>query len=168
MSDVRKVMLREKMSRAFGELMARLKSSASGVPNSSQLFALLRAADLNENNAVSDRLAREQLYRENPMADLPEELTDRAIARYHVDAARLYGDAASACVLRNDLHRAFKYYRKAAVCYATAAGLRCESDGECQNQARDYRERAVVLRQNLARKSLLKRRLSLGWLRRRR
>ena len=168
MSDVRKEVLRENLSRACGELVARLKASASGVPNASQLFALLRAAHLNENNAVSDRLAREQLFRENPAAELPEELSDRAIAQYHASAARLYGDAASAYVLRHDLQRAFKYYRKAAVCYATAAGLGRQADQSCRDAAQDYRERAAALRQHLARKSLLLRRLSLGWLKRRR
>jgi hypothetical protein len=168
MSDVRKEMIREKRSRAFGELVARLKASAGGVPNASRLFALLREANLNVNNAVSGRLAREQLFRENPAAELPEEFADRVIAQYYVNAALLYGDAASDYVLRNDLHRAFKYSRKAAACYATAAGLRCESDGECPDKAHDYRERAAALRQKLARKGILRRRLSLGWLRRRR
>ena len=70
MADVKKEMLREKMARAFGELVARVKASADGVPNPSYLFAILRAANLNENNAVSDRLAREQLFRENPAAEL--------------------------------------------------------------------------------------------------
>ena len=168
MSDAGKEMLREKRSRAFGELVARLKASASGVGNTSRLFAILREADLNEKHAVSDRLAREQLFRENPAAELPEEFTDRAIAQYYVNAARLYGDAASAYVLRNDLKRAFKYYRKAAACYATAAGLLCQSDRECRDKAQDYRERAAALRQRLARKGILRRRLSLGWLRARR
>ncbi|MGA2618129.1 MAG: hypothetical protein ABSF26_11000 [Thermoguttaceae bacterium] len=167
MSDIGKEMVRERRSRAFGELLARLKASG-GAPNSTRLFEMLREAKLNENNAVSDRLAREQLFRENPAAELPEELTDRAIAQYYVNAARLYGDAASDCVLRKDLNRAFKYYRKAAACYATAAGLRCESDGQCLDKAQDYRDRAAALRQHLARKSILRRRLSLGWLRRRR
>ncbi len=168
MSDVGKMMVREKRSRAFGELVARLKASAGGAANLSRLFALLREANLNENNAVSNRLAREQLFRENPAAEMPEEFADRAIAQYYVNAASLYGDAASDYVLRNDLNRAFKYYRKAATCYATAAGLLCESDRECPDKAQDYREHAAALRQKLARKGILRRRLSLGWLRRRR
>ncbi len=168
MSGVRKEMLRAERSRAFGELLAGLKASAADVPNTARLFALLREATLNENNAVSDRLAREQLFRENPAAGLPEELTDRAIAQYHVNAARLYGDAASDCVLRKDLSRAYKYYRKAAACYATAARLRCELDGQYTDKAQDYRQRAAAIRQHLARSSILRRRLSLGWLRRRR
>ncbi|MGA2033375.1 MAG: hypothetical protein ABSG68_14050 [Thermoguttaceae bacterium] len=168
MSDVRKEMTREKRSRAFGELAARLKASAGGVPNTSQLFALLREANLNENNAVSGRLAREQLFRENPATEPPEEFADRAIAQYYVNAARLYGDAASDYVLLTDLNRAFKYYRKASVCYAAAARLRRESDRELQDKAQEYRERAAALRQKLASKDILRRRLSLGWLRRRR
>ena len=168
MPDVSKEVVREKRSRAFGELVAHLKASAGGLSNISRLFALLREANLNENNAVSNGLAREQLFRENPAADLPEEFADRAIARYYVNAACLYGDAASDYVLRNDLKRAFKYYRKAAACYATAAGLLCQSDRECRDKAQDYRERAAALRQRLARKGILRRRLSLGWLRARR
>ncbi len=168
MPDFGKEMLREKRSRAFGELVARLKASAGGVSDTSRLFALLREANLNANHALSGRLAREQLFRENPAAELPEEFTDRAIAVYYVNAARLYADAASDYVLRSDLNRAFKYYRKAAACYASAAELRRESGGECPDKAHDYRERAAALRQKLARKGILRRRLSLGWLRRRR
>ncbi len=167
MSVVSKKMIREKRSRAFSELVAGLKASAGGVPNSSQLYALLREANLNVNNAVSGRLAREQLYRENPAAEPPEEFADRTIAQYYVNAAGLYGHAAAACILRHDLNRAFKKYRKAAACYATAAALRCEAERECRDKAQDYRERAAVVRQHLASRGILKRRLSLGWLRRR-
>lgn len=168
MSVAGKAMLREKRSHAFNELVARLKASAGGVPNSSHLYELLREANLNVNNAVSGRLAREQLFRENPAADLPEEFADRTIAQYYASAARLYGQAASAYVLRHDLSRAYKNYRKAAACYLTAAALRCESERECRDKAQDYRERAAVIRQHLARKGILMSRLSLGWLRRRR
>ena len=148
--------------------MARLKTSAGDAPRDAALFAALREANLNQNLAVSNRLAREQLLREDPAAEMPEEFADQAIAQYYVNAGRSYGDAASANVLRKDLARAFKYCRKAAACYAIAAGLRCEADGECLCKAKDFRERAAVLRQNLASKSILRKRLSLGWLQRRR
>jgi hypothetical protein len=168
MLDVRKERIRKKRSCAFHELVAHLKGPARGVSNASGLFAILREADLHEKNAVSNRLAREQFLRENPTAELPEEFEDGAIAQYYVHAASLYGAAAADYVLRNDLSRAFKYYRKAATCYAIAARLRRESEGEYSNKSQDYRECAAAIRQTLARKDILRKRLSLGWLRRRR
>jgi hypothetical protein len=161
-----KALRREQRSLAYAELLAGLKDSSTGAANASLLFALLQEAQLTLNSARSSRLAREQFFRESPAAELPAELTDRAIAQYYLEAARLYADAAWANVQRKGWLGAFKHYRKAAGCSRAAAELHGEAANECLQQAKQHRERAAALRQHLAKKSLLRRRLSFGMLRR--
>jgi len=161
-----KAVRREQRSRAYAELRAGLKDSASSVSQSSLLFSLLHEALLNVNSARSSRLSREQLFRESPEAELPAELTDRAIAHYYLNAARLYAEAAWANGLKKQWNGAFKHYRKAAGCCRAAAELCAEAANECSETAKLYRERASALRQSLAKKRVFWRRLSFGLLRR--
>ncbi len=63
---------------------------------------------------------------------------------------------------------ALKYFRKAAQHYGAAAEFDVETGDELLDRASDYRNKAAIVRQQLARGSVRRRRWSLGLLKRRR
>jgi len=124
----------------------------------------LSQAHLNEQNAASSQLSRDVLFGENPEATVPDELSDATISEYLASAGGLYEGAATDYMLIYDLPRAFKYYRKAAQNCRKAAEFSTEDGPKLLEKAQEYRDKATVIRQQLARKSLRRRRFSLGFL----
>ncbi len=143
------------------------RSLTGDKPSASSIFQSLSGARVNQRHATSSRLARETLFGENPEAALPEELSDKAISQYLADAGSLYGSAATDYVCIADLAMALKYFRKAAKHYSAAAGFATETGAELLERARDYRDKAAIVRQQLAGRSVRRRRCSLGLLKRR-
>lgn len=161
MADTEKKSERDEKLRAYGDLV---KSLASYRPTASSIFESLSKARLDERNATSSRLARTTLFGEDPQAALPEEFSDKVISGYFASAGDLYGAAATDYVVISDLAMAFKYFSKAARHCATAAELGAEDAPELLEKARQYKHTAAIVRHKLARKSILRRRLSLGLL----
>ncbi len=93
------------------------------------IFDCLSQARLNEKNAESAERSREMLRLEVPPVDPPPECSDQTIAKYYLQAARMYEAAATYAVLQNDVCRAFKRFRKAAKC-----GGRCDQLLACGDQ----------------------------------
>lgn len=166
MADLDKTAERERKARAYRDL-ARSLASVSGMvyhPTASSIFDSLSVAQLNERHARSSQLSREVLFQEDPEASLPEELSDKAISEYLANAGDLYGATATDYVLMSDLPRAFKYFRKAAQHCGRAAALGAENGAKLLEKAEEYKEKTVIVRQELARRSIRRRKLSLGFL----
>jgi hypothetical protein len=163
MTDRAKKAAREKRRNAYRDFMRGL-TSLSGIyaPSASSIFDCLKRADLQQQHAMISQLSRDELFREDPQANAPEELSDQAISAYLAAAGGLYGAAATDCLLIVDLRRAFKYFRKAAHDYRRAVALLGPCDCGLSRSAREYQERAAIVRQELARRTLRRKRLSLG------
>jgi hypothetical protein len=161
---------RRRKAEAYRDLVRRLSGVARIYrPTASSIFDSLSRAQLNERHAESSRLAGETLFRENPEANLPEELSDKAIAQYLASAGDFYGNAATDLILISDLKRAFKYFRKAAECCRRAADVGVEDASPLLEKRQEYLDKAAMVRQALARRRILTRRFGLGfWARLRR
>ena len=122
----------------------------------------LKLARLNENNAVSAERSRELLRQETPPADPPPELCDETIGKYYFEAARNYDAAGTYAVLYGDLCRAFKRFHKAARCGVRCGQLLATGGPEVLAAVKEYREKAAMLRHEIARRSVRRRRLTLG------
>ena len=83
--------------------------------NARQHLDCLSQARLKEKNAASAERSREASPG-SAAVDPPPEFSDRTIAKYYLQAARMYEAAGTYAVLREDLCRAFKRFRKAAKC----------------------------------------------------
>lgn len=156
---------RDRRTRAYRDLV----KSLAGIyevhrPTVANIFDCVTKAHLSERNGVSSILSREVLFQEDSQASVPDELSDQAIARHFASAGELYGSAAVDCVLTRQPIRAFKYFRKAAGYTARAARLYIPCDEKLAQKAREYGERAATIRQEVARKTLLRKKLSLGFL----
>jgi hypothetical protein len=169
MTNDQKTADRDRRARAYRALVRGLaRISNIYCPTASSIFDCLSKAHLNEKNALSSGLSREVLFREDPQANVPEELSDKAISGHLANAASLYGAVATDFVATSDLPKAFKYFRRAAAYFRRAAEIRVPCDAELFKNALDYKEKTAVIRQETARRSLLRNRLSLGFLKRRR
>ena len=126
------------------------------------VFACLTEARLNEKNAVCAERLRETLRLEEPQADPPAELSSQAVAKYYLQAARMYEAAATYAVLLGDLCRAFKRFRKAAKCGQRCNELLACGDPEILAAVKDYREKTALIRGEIARRSVRRRRLTFG------
>jgi hypothetical protein len=160
---------RDTNATAFRELVRGLASVSDVIaPTPASIYDCLTKAHLSEKHAVSAMLSREELSREAPEAGVPDELSDKAIAGHFADAAGYYGAAAMDNAATGDLPRAFKYYRKAAIHARRAATLQTPGDAKLLEQAKEYKGKAAIVRQEIARRTLLRKRFSLGILKRRR
>jgi hypothetical protein len=167
MINAQKKAIRDRRSGAYRELVRGLAGISDVYhPTAASIFDCLSKAHLSEKHAISSGLSREELFREDPHASVPEELSDKAISDHLANAASLYGTAAMDSVARSDLVRAFKYFRKAANHFRRAAEFRLPCDAELLKKALDHKEKTAVIRQEVARRSVLRKRLSLGILKR--
>lgn len=165
MTDFDKMAQRSRKSRAYKAYVRSLRDfSDIYAPKPAIIFDCLSQAHLNERNATSGELSREELHRQDPQAELPGELSNRAIRKYYFNAATCYGDAAIHCVLGSDLRRAFKYFRKAAKLCGRGTDCPADCSAEVAVSAQQFRENAAMVRHELARRSILRKRLSLGLL----
>lgn len=137
-------------------------------PTARSISECLNKARLSEDSATSAELSRRELRREAPEASVPEELSEAAVSAHLTRAANLYAVAATKYVRVPDLSRAFRYFRRAANLCARAAESQTPTRAELLQEASKYKNWAAIIRQEHARKSLRRRRLSLGLLRRRR
>jgi hypothetical protein len=72
---------RDRRSRAYQELVRALAGiSDVYCPTASSIFDCLSKAHLSEEYAISSGLSREELFREDRHANVPEELSDNAIS----------------------------------------------------------------------------------------
>jgi hypothetical protein len=156
---------KETKSRAYRQLLKDAKGLADiKVRTASNIFDHLGQAHLNERNADSSLLAREELLRGDPAACVPEELSDKAVARYLASAGELYGEVAIDYLLNSDLPRAFRYLAKASRQYRRASELDPDHDEKLLRQSRAYRENSAAVRHELAKRTLRRRKWSLGLL----
>ncbi len=166
MADLDKKAQRDRKARAYKDLVRDLASVSRSVykPTASSIFDCLSQAHLNEQSAESARLSRETLFGENPGASVPEELSDEAISQYLASAGDFYAGAAADYLRISDLPRAYKYFRKAARHGGRAAALAAEDGPKLLQKSQAYQDQAAVVRQELARRSLLRIKWSLGFL----
>jgi len=166
MASIEKKAKRDRRARAYRDFVRSLASISQMThkATASSIFDSLSRARLSERHAASSRLARETLFEEDPGANVPEELSDKVISRYLADAGLVYGGAATDYLLVLDLVRAFKYFRKAAQHCTAAAELATEEGPALLEKSREYKGKANMVRQELAKKSVLRRRWSLGFL----
>jgi hypothetical protein len=158
---------RDRRYRAYRELVHGLAGISDIYrPTVSSIFDCLSKAQLSEQYAISSRLSREEFCRDDPYARPPEELSEMAISCHFAHAASLYGFAATDFVAASNLPQAFKYFRKAARQFHLAAEFRVPCSGELLQNALDHKEKTAVIRQEFARRSALRIRLSLGLLKR--
>ncbi len=165
MASIQKKAERGRKAKAYRDLVRNLaKVSEVYNPTASCIFDFLNRAHLNAQLAESSQLARGVFFDENPEARLPEELSDEAISDYLAIAGNLYGNAATDYVLISDPARAFKYFRKAAQHCTRAAGFAAENGSELLEAAQEYTHKSAIVRQEVARRSIRRRRFSLRFL----
>ncbi len=165
MPSIQKKAERGRKAKAYRDLVRNLaKVSEIYQPTASCIFDFLSRAHLNARLAESSQLARGVFFEENPEARLPEELSDEAISDYLANAGNLYGNAATDYVLVSDPVRAFKYFRKAAQHCRRAADFAAEDGTKLLGAAQEYTDKSAIVRQELARRSIRRRRFSLRFL----
>ena len=157
---------RDKRRRAYRELKQSLAGIGLYTPTASTIFEVLSKARLSESYAASSELSRKELFGHAPGADTPEELSDKSISGHLANAARLYSTAAAKCVLIPDPRRVFKYFRRAAGLFRRAAHLQTPPDCELMKASQACKTKAALARAELARRTICRRRFSLGLLRR--
>jgi hypothetical protein len=167
MSSARKNALREQRSQAYRQLLStvsemRMVSSTSAAA----LNDCLCDARLRENSAAAALALRAQLIQEGMEGDRPAELSDAVIAKYLADAAHLYAVGALKHLQASNRQLAFRYYHRAAQCARKAAAFAEPGDGQVTANIQEYAGSAAVVRQRLALRSICRRKLSLGLLRR--
>lgn len=153
-------------ARAYRKLVASVAEVDVFCPTASTIFECLSTARLNESFGRSAALLRDEAFRETGDREAPDELSSVAIGRYLATAGELYSTAAGKCLRIPDLARAFRYYRRAAMCLGQAADLLPADRTALAAQSQQFRLKATLVRQRHARKSLCHRRLSAGILRR--
>jgi hypothetical protein len=165
MEDARKTAERQKKVQAYRDLLRSLAPlEGVYVPDAASVSDCLRKAHLSEQEAVSSMLARQQLSAEEPGRNPPQELSKAAIAAYWANAGELYGAAATEYVLLSEPAGAFKCFRKAAVQCRRAAALGPPDSSRLLEKVQEFRQKAAILRHELARRSLRRRKFSLGLL----
>jgi len=165
MTTSRKQNERAEKSRAYRRLVREIAQS-NVFPTASSIFDCLSMARTNENCARSAELLRAEAFKEAENVVLPEELSFATIAQYLVKAARLYGTAGAKSTQTPDLSRAFANYRRASHCMRRAVAYLDPGGAKLAGEARELAFRTAMLRQECARRSLCRRRWSLGLLRR--
>jgi hypothetical protein len=126
------------------------------------IFDCLSQARLNEKSAASAESSREMLRLEMPPVEPPPEFSDQTIAKYYRQAARMYEAAANYAVRQKDLCRAFKRFHKAAKCAARCEELLAGGDPELLAVMQGYREKTALIRYEIARRSVRRKKLTLG------
>ena len=157
-----KLQRRQCKADAFHALLQSLEDYAQ--PTSMRIFDALSQAHQNQRNAESSRLARETLLQEDPQAEPPEELSLSVIAGYHSMSGGMYESAALDYLFAHDLLRAYTYARKACRQWRFAAEMVREESQRSLEHARECCWRCAMIRQEIARRSLRRRRWSLGLL----
>jgi hypothetical protein len=160
---------RGRKAKAYRDLVRRLRGLSDihrATPRG--IFDCLSKARLSEKSAISCMLAREVLLQEGTEVSLPEDLSDQVIAEHFAGAARLWADAGTDCVMIGYLSQSYRCFQKAARLARAAAKLLVQRDAELLHMSREFRDKAVMVRQESARKSILRKKLSLGFLKRRR
>jgi len=150
-------------SKAYADFLRRVKETYTWFMTTPvSIFNCLSQARLNEKSAAAAERSREMLRLETPPVEPPPELSDQTIAKYYLQAARMYEAAAIYSVLRQDLCRAFKRFRNAARCGGRCDEFLVRSDPETPSAAEDYREKTALLRYEIARRSVRRKKLTLG------
>jgi hypothetical protein len=169
MTPLSKQAERERKARTFRDLVRSFANICDVYsPTPASIFDCVTKAHTSEKEAISSGLSREELFREDPRADVPDELTDSAIAQHLTTAGSLFATAGGDCVAASDLPRAFKYFRRAVKNCISAAALNPACRDQLLGKAREYREKTAIIRLELARRCILRRHWSLGFLKRRR
>ena len=161
MADGQKRTDRRGKSKALRELVRNLRASDIRLTSASAMQECLGRAHANEDLATSSELSREELFREDHQAELPDELSDKVVSQYYANAAGFYEGAALDYVLKADLPRAFKYCHKAAAAYAKATRLASANRCSLSEKALDCKTKLALVRYALAKKNRLRRILSL-------
>jgi len=153
-------------AKAFREFVRTLRSLSAKVYRitAANILECLQNARLNECNATSTRLAGDVFRQENSEIALPEELSNRTISKYLANAGGYYAAAAMDYVSVSDFRRAFKYFRRASRRCFRAAELDADRGSELWKTANEYANTAAFIRQHVARRSLLRKKLSFGLL----
>lgn len=163
MRDFTKYSVRQMKSRAYANFARCVEETVAwSIRTSVDIFDCLSRASLNEKNAVSAERSREMLRQETPAADPPPELSNQTIAKYYREAARMYEAAATYAVRQHDLCRALRRYRKAAQCGDRCNELLACGDPEVLAAAENHREKAALIRYEIARRSVWRKKLTLG------
>jgi hypothetical protein len=168
MTDHKKQAQRQSRSKDYRQFLRTIVEVDRSRFSAASIFDCLSAARQNESYALSAMLLKREAFKEAPQDDAPSELSDPAISQYFSNAAHFYAAAAGQCMLISDLNRAFRYYRRAAKYCRQAAELETPGNATLLVESQEYAARAAVVRQQHARNSICRRRLSLGVLRRRR
>ena len=155
---------RQHKAKSLGELVRNLKAWNVRLTSAAAIQECLRAAHTNEDKGISTELSREELRREGGQAELPAEFANEVVSQYYANAAGFYEGAALDYVVSGDLPRAFKYCRKASATYAKAVRLAAADRASLSAKAADCKTKLALVRYALAKKSLLRRTLSLGCL----
>ena len=163
MRDFDKFSARQVKARAYADYARRVAETFTWFMRTPvNIFDCLTEARLNEENAASAERSRAMLRLEEPPLDPPPEFSDQTIAKYYVQAARMYEAAATYAVLRDDLCRAFKRFRKAAKCGGRGDELLARGDPEVLLAVKDYREKTALIRHEIARRSMRRKKLTMG------
>ena len=163
MRNIDKYSVRQVKSRAFANLARGVEETFTWLATTPIfLHDCLCQASLNEKSAAAAERSREMLRLEVPPVTPPPEVSDETIAKYYLQAARMYEVAGTYAVLQDDLCRAFKRFRKAAKC-----GSRCEELAACDNPevlaaVEEYRKKEALIRYEIARRSVRRRKLTFG------
>ena len=157
---------RDRKAKAYRDFARGLAAGSGQIyrPTATSIFDCVNKARLNEQQAASSRLARKTLFGEDPRADVPEELSDAAISQYLADAATLYAGVATDYMLISDPVRAYQYFSRAARLCATAAEAATNNGSKLLDEALQYKDKASIVRHDLAKRSVRRKRLSLGFL----
>ncbi len=167
MRNIDKYPVRQMKSEAYINLTRRVKETFTWFMTTPvSILNCLNEARLNEKKAMSAERSREKLRSEVPLADPPPECSGETIAGYYRQAARMYEAAATYAVLQHDLYRAFKRFRKAAKCGGRCEELLSCGDSELLVALEDYRAKTAVIRYEIARRSVRRKKLTLGLSRR--
>ncbi len=160
MASAEKTAERRRKARAFRNLVRDLARVTQVYrPTAACILDFLGQAELNARNAEGGRLARAAFYEESPSGTLPEELSDKTISQYLAHAGEFFGNAATDYVLISDYARAYRYFRKAARHYRQAAEIEPQNGSALRKEAERYWAKTAIVRHELARRNIRKRRL---------
>ncbi len=163
MRDIDKYSARQAKARAYANFARCVEETVAWFMRTPvDVFDCLSQARLNEKSAASAEQSREAIRLEVPPVDPPPEVSDQTIAKYYRQAARMYEAAATYAVRQHDLCRAFKRFRKAAKCGGRCDELLAGGDREVLAAVQDYREKTALIRYEIARRSIRRKKLTLG------
>jgi len=152
--------VRSEKARALREFIRSIRSVTAKLYQNSadEILQSLQKARLNENDLRQACLTEDAFLGGHVGWSVCRPACSVAAAAHHSTAARCYAAAAVNSVALSDLDRAFKYFRRAARhCHAAAEISR--DDRRLWEAASEYAFRAATLRQHLAKRRLLRRKL---------